>query len=581
MRLWRNMSLVWKSSLVVSVLIIVVVSVMTAESSMRWRNDYILDMKEKGRLLSTQLAAESTELQQAVVRLHKGEHNGKDPASVAMQRRLVAMAGLANVEHAYLLLPEVEKDAQGSKMTYLLSDNFTETDGKPGDVYRLTEHFEQAIQQANQDGEALSDAYTDKTGTYRTYLTPIVNSDGNRIAWFGIDYTEKQMQQELNDSLRSELLIAVGTEAVGILVIVLFLLRMLAPMKKLAKLSEQAAGGDLTVSAQVLSRNEIGRLSGSFNDMIASLNQLTKHVQALSSDVNVNANSVNANAGESSEQTRLVAEAVREVAAGSSQQLQSSQESQRAMTEMAIGIQRIAESSSVVSDLAVETSHKANDGGQLIEGTVTQMREIESDLLESNAAMNELQEETGRIREAMELISEVAAQTHLLALNASIEAARAGEQGRGFAVVAQEIRKLAERTGESSQQVSDMLGSIILRTNATAHAINRSLEEARHGSEVATEAGQSFRSIAAGIRTLADQIQEVSASTEQMSAGSEQIAASLDELERIAERSSDHASSAAYAAERQLSLMQEVEAASHSMKASAQELLAAVGTFKV
>ncbi|EFM09108.1 methyl-accepting chemotaxis sensory transducer [Paenibacillus curdlanolyticus YK9] len=581
MRLWRNMSLVWKSSLVVSVLIIVIVSVMTMESSMRWRKDYMSDMKEKGRLLSTQLAAESAEVQLAADRLYKGENDGKDPASVAMQRRLVAMAGQANVEHAYLLLPEVEKDAQGSTMTYLLSDNFTGTDGRLGDVYPITEHFERAIEQANKYGEALSDAYANKNGTYRTYLTPIVSSDGDRIAWFGIDYSESKMQQELNASLRGELLIAVGTEAAGILVIVLFLLRMLAPLKKLTKLSEQAAGGDLTVSAQVLSRNEIGRLSGSFNDMIASLNQLTKHVQALSSDVSGNANAVNANAGESSEQTRLVAEAVREVAEGSAQQLQSSQESQRAMTEMAIGIQRIAESSSVVSELAVETSDKAKDGGQLIEGTVVQMRAIESDLLETNAAMNELQEETARIREAMELISDVAAQTHLLALNASIEAARAGEQGRGFAVVAQEIRKLAERTGESSLQVSDMLGSIVLRTNSTAYAISRSLEEARHGSGVAAEAGQSFLSIADGIRTLVDQIQEVSASTEQMSAGSEQIAASLDELERIAERSSDHASSAADAAERQLSLMRKVEAASQSMKASAEELLMAVGTFKV
>jgi methyl-accepting chemotaxis protein len=181
----------------------------------------------------------------------------------------------------------------------------------------------------------------------------------------------------------------------------------------------------------------------------------------------------------------------------------------------------------------------------------------------------------------MDLIGDIATQTHLLALNASIEAARAGEQGRGFAVVAQEIRKLAERAGESSQQVSDMLGSIVLRTNAMAHSVTNSLQEAQEGMVIAAQAGESFRHIEEGIYSLVSQMQEVSASTEQMSAGSEQIAASLDELERIAERSSGQASSASTAAERQLELMKAVESTSDSMKSSADGLAAAVQSFKV
>lgn len=573
----RNMGLVLKSSLVMSIFIIVVVSIMVAENSIRDKSTYFDHLSDSGRLMEKQYMPEEAGITAALEKIKKDQPFTIAKSYQKLNEITELLSKEENVSHAFVLVP----GKQDGTMTYMLS---SESDGegpKAGDTFAVSEEFLRNWETAQKKGSAVYEAKLDNGENWITYLQPIHNNNGDTIAIFQLDFDPSHMQEQLNTMLKSEAVIAVSLEVVGIALIVLFLRRMLAPLKRLARLSEQAAGGDLTVSVDVRANDEIGRLSTAFNGMISNLNGLIHSVQTLSQSVNDNAESVHHNAGDSSSQTRIVADAVREVAAGSAQQLQSSKESQRAMMEITIGIQRIAESASQVADLAHDTSEKSTTGGQRIDSTVAQMNTIEGRLVQAAAEVQELQAGNRSIREAMDLIGDIATQTHLLALNASIEAARAGEQGKGFAVVAQEIRKLAERAGESSQQVSDMLGSIVLRTNAMAHSVTNSLQEAQEGMVIAAEAGESFRGIEEGIRTLVSQMQEVSASTEEMSAGSEQIAASLDELERIAEHAANQASSASDAAERQLELMEEVEGASESMKSAAGELTSAVKSFKV
>ncbi|GMK38176.1 hypothetical protein PCCS19_12300 [Paenibacillus sp. CCS19] len=577
MKWFRNMGLVLKSSLVMAGFIIIVVSIMVAENSARDKSTYFDHLHDSGRLMEQQFIPEEAGLTSVIEKMKKDQPFTLDRSYQKLYEIAELLSKEVNVNHVYVLVPNDNNES----MTYMLSTE-TESQGpKAGDPFTASDEFKQNWDIAQADGAAVFESELENGENWLTYLQPMKNSKGDTIALFQLDFDPSHMEEQLNTMLKREAVIAVSTEVVGIILIVLFLRRMLAPLKRIARLSEQAASGDLTVSAPVRSGDEIGRLSAAFNDMIANLNGLIQSVQRSTQSVNSSADSVHDHAADSSTQTRIVAEAVREVAAGSAMQLQSSQESQRAMTEITIGIQRIAESASQVADLAQETSEKATTGGGTIDSTVAQMNAIEERLVQAAAEVEALQAGNRNIREAMDLISDIAAQTHLLALNASIEAARAGEQGRGFAVVAQEIRKLAERAGESSQQVSDMLGSIVLRTNAMAHSVTRSLQEAQEGMAIAAQAGESFRHIEEGIYTLVSQMQEVSASTEEMSAGSEQIAASLDELERIAERSAVQASSASSAAERQLDLMKAVEGTSDTMKTAADGLAAAVQSFKV
>lgn len=181
----------------------------------------------------------------------------------------------------------------------------------------------------------------------------------------------------------------------------------------------------------------------------------------------------------------------------------------------------------------------------------------------------------------MALIADVANQTNLLALNASIEAARAGEHGRGFAVVAQEIRKLAERSRASSDQIDVILQGIGTRTAEAVESLELSMTHAQTGTVIASEAGDSFSSIVEAIRQVSGQVQEVSAASQQMSASSEEIAASLQELERIAAVSSQHSERVAASSEEQLAAMQEVASASEQLRELAGGLNVTIGRFRV
>src|SRR5699024_10737701 len=136
------------------------------------------------------------------------------------------------------------------------------------------------------------------------------------------------------------------------------------------------------------------------------------------------------------------------------------QESSKAMNEMAIGVQHIVESSTVVTEMSMTTSSKVESGNILMQQTMKQMGSINQVVDMTNHAVESLISRTEDIAKSLQVITDISDQTNLLALNASIEAARAGEQGKGFAVVAEEVRKLAEQSSTSVQDISELLGQI-------------------------------------------------------------------------------------------------------------------------
>src|SRR5690606_12203680 len=200
----------------------------------------------------------------------------------------------------------------------------------------------------------------------------------------------------------------------------------------------------------------IGQVAQSFNEMVASLRELTYRVEHTAKEVSEASFTMKETASQAESVTQDISTSIQSSAAGAESQLASAQECQRAMTEMTIGIQKIADSSSTVSELATDTSQLAAGGEAVINQTVQQMNKIEQQVTGASHIMQELNESNIYINDIIVQITEIADQTNLLALNASIEAARAGESGKGFAVVAQEIRKLAERSKESSHEIATM-----------------------------------------------------------------------------------------------------------------------------
>jgi Methyl-accepting chemotaxis protein len=576
----KRKSLALVSSVVLAMLFIIVIAVMSSYSYISQKKSYQRDMEGTARTLGVVTNSRTALINTAKERLAAGTVEGA-PEFTEIEIYLMSMDTNATIKNTYLMLPDkVEKDGKTSLTMLQGSFGITQAGYTPGHPYELSAEYLRGYEDVQKNGFAQLKPYKDDMGTWLTYLVAIKDSSNNTVGLFGIDFDYGLVEKDLNRLLWTSIFIGLLCTAVAIGLVVLLIRLVTRPIKHLSEVAALAAKGDLTVTLPVTNDNEIGRASTAFNEMILGLRQLAGQIRTTSSEVAASSVTMQDSAEQTSRATEEVSEAIQDVAEGADTQLQSFQECQRAMNEMTIGIQRIAESSSNVSELALDASELATAGDAVINRTVSQMQMIESNVTETSAVMQELEQMNSQIGAILDMIGDVANQTNLLALNASIEAARAGEHGKGFAVVAHEIRKLAERSKESSEQISTILGGIKGRTDEAAASLEKAAEGAREGSAVSRQAGESFRLIMEAIRQVSTQVQEVSAASEQMSAGSEQIAASLDQLEHIAESSSSQAQRVAAASEEQLASMQEIASSSAQLRNLATGLNQAVGTFK-
>jgi methyl-accepting chemotaxis protein len=353
------------------------------------------------------------------------------------------------------------------------------------------------------------------------------------------------------------------------------------PINVLMNLAQSIAGGDLTRTITSRSKDEIGKLTDSFSRMILNLQELIREVNASSHDVAVSSKELSASAEETSAASNEIAASIQAVARGAEAQGLTSNESARAMEEMSIGIQRIAETSSNVSEVSRDASDKAMKGNVSLQQVIRQMESIRSTVDRTASMVQNLDKQSVEIGSLVSVISNIATQTNLLALNAAIEAARAGEHGRGFAVVAGEVRKLAEQSGSSANQIIELIGHIQQGTQQAVDAMNEGTREVHTGIVVVHEAGEAFQLILHAIDQVSDQIRDVSAVAEEMSAGSEQVTASVIESANIAQQSAFAAQNVAGSAEQQLAALQEVAAFANDLNSMSLRLQQAVGKFKL
>ncbi|MNC21469.1 Methyl-accepting chemotaxis protein McpA [compost metagenome] len=314
----------------------------------------------------------------------------------------------------------------------------------------------------------------------------------------------------------------------------------------------------------------MGQLRGIIGKVEQGAAQLVESAQMMSSNAELTAAA-----------TQHITGTAQEVAAGSEQQVRGAEDSARAMEEMSQGITRIAESSSAVHEVSIQARQQADEGNAAAQHAVKQMNTVY--LSASRAAENvkRLGERSEQIGEIIGVMSGIASQTSLLALNASIEAARAGEQGRGFVVVASEVKKLAIQSEEAAKQISGLIREVQLETAAAVKGMQEGMVQSREGLAVVESAGEAFGKIRTAIIGVASQIEEVSATAQEMSAGTQEVAVSVEETSRIARQSSRQIQEVASTTEEQLASMQEITASSNSLNNMAEELQQAVSKFKL
>ena len=177
------------------------------------------------------------------------------------------------------------------------------------------------------------------------------------------------------------------------------------------------------------------------------------------------------------------------------------------------------------------------------------MQKIADVVRESGESIGKLSKSADQIGEIISVIDDIADQTNLLALNAAIEAARAGEQGRGFAVVADEVRKLAERTGKATTEISGMIKSIQNETAEAVKGMEAGTTEVEQGRELADKAGNSLNEIVNMSQRVMDMIQQIATATEEQSSAAEEISKNIEHISTVTEENAKGAEQSAAAAE--------------------------------
>lgn len=263
------------------------------------------------------------------------------------------------------------------------------------------------------------------------------------------------------------------------------------PIFQVVDRMKMVAAGDL--SAQLLetkSKDELGQLVQSMNEMISNLRNVVGEVRSTSEQVASASEELTASANQTTLATEQVASAIQQVANGAETQTTRIERNVTSLEEIAQGVVRVAESSTQVSELARETTQQAEDGGDSVRRTLEQMNSIHQLVKESDEMVKSLYERSKEIGKILDVISEIADQTNLLALNAAIEAARAGEHGKGFAVVADEVRKLAEQSQASAKQIADIITKIQSDTEISVRSMEEVTKNVENGLELFTNVFQ-------------------------------------------------------------------------------------------
>ncbi|MDY0407074.1 methyl-accepting chemotaxis protein [Virgibacillus sp. 179-BFC.A HS] len=364
--------------------------------------------------------------------------------------------------------------------------------------------------------------------------------------------------------------------------LILFIIRsILKPIHKLLTASREISKGNLSVPLVFSKNDELGQLAGAFNEMRKKLNDVILNVREKSTSLAASAEQLTASTEQNTLATEQISSSIQEVAAGVENQSASIERSSEDANEMSQVIQQIAASSEKVSNTTTSALSVVEEGNKALKVSVGQMDYIKSTVQKLSGNIEGLGKNSQEISKIVDVITDIADQTNLLALNAAIEAARAGEHGKGFAVVASEVRKLAEQSSASSEQIRQMIETIQDETNAAVQSMEHGTVEVDKGIEVVNNAGKSFEEISAYVTDISKQTEMVTTKMQEVASGIERFVETFDKVSEVANTTADGAQNVSASTQEQLASMEEIRGSAGVLTEMAEELQELVEQFKL
>ena len=309
--------------------------------------------------------------------------------------------------------------------------------------------------------------------------------------------------------------------------------RVEGPLVAVERLVEEVESElDFTRRVPVTGQDEISAMAAAFNRLLdrmqQSLSDITKH------------------ASEVSDAAAQMATAAQQVSVSSSQQSDAAASMAATVEEMTVSVTHVADRAGETNQLAVRSGQVATEGAEVIGHTVEDINGIAQVVRSAAEHIDLLDQDSAKVNTVVAVIREVADQTNLLALNAAIEAARAGEAGRGFAVVADEVRKLAERTASSTQEIASTIGSMQTSAKSAAEGMRAAVDQVESGVARTAQASDSIREISQVSQDTEARVGEISEAIREQSVASTSIA---QQVERIAQMTEENSAAAAATAD--------------------------------
>ncbi len=330
---------------------------------------------------------------------------------------------------------------------------------------------------------------------YRTVVL-----DASNVARSLKDDHAKQQLDENNSAYQSSrtVLISSAVVAVGIGIFLAFAIArgFSVPLGQAVDALEKVAAGDLTVSLDLDTKDEVGRMATALNNAVEKLRSTLEEVSQ---------GAMNASAA-----SQQLAAASQAIASGAQEQAASLEETSASLEEITATVRQSADNARQASQLASGSRDAAEQGQGVVSNAVTAMAEI-------NAA-------SAKISDIIGTIDEIAFQTNLLAVNAAVEAARAGEEGRGFAVVAAEVRSLAQRSAEAAKEIKGL--------------IQDSLRKVERGSDLVNKSGETLQGIVSSVKRVTDIVGEIAAAAGEQSTGVEQVNTAMTQMDQVTQSNS-------------------------------------------
>lgn len=296
------------------------------------------------------------------------------------------------------------------------------------------------------------------------------------------------------------------------------------PVSEIKEHLNDLVNGDMTRLVDISRRDEMGEVLSAVQSSKVLLGSIIDQITSVADHID--------------DQARHLTQSMSNVERGSQAQSEAASSMATAVEEMSVSIDQVSDNTNNVHAISANSKQLANHGREVVQQVVEDMSVINQAVMNTAQTIQNLGAKSDQIQNIVKTIKEIADQTNLLALNAAIEAARAGEQGRGFAVVADEVRKLAEKTSKSTQEITKMTDEIRDSTRLAVAEMETTVEKVKSGSELTRKAGSAIVEIDEGASKVLNGVVDISASIKEQSLSSREIAVNVEKVAQMSEENS-------------------------------------------